>query len=60
MIIGTPVATRLFGSAAKEIFVPAIINETVVPTRIVGTADPTIIVLMIYYWKSCVRICLNS
>ena len=32
-------------------FVPTV--GTVVPAMIVGTAVPTIIVLMAYYWKSC-------
>ena len=44
MIVGTPVATNVVGTATKVMFVPAMI---------VGTVVPTIIVLMAYYWKSC-------
>ena len=51
MIVVTDVL--VVGTAAEEIFVPAFIVGTVVPTMNVGIAVPTIIVLMAYYWKSC-------
>ena len=47
---------------SKEIFLPAIVVGTVVPTKIVGTAVPTRVVETAvptrvagtaYYWKSC-------
>ena len=53
MIVGIPVPTRDAGRTAKEIFVPTVIDRTVVPVMLVGTAVPTSIVLMAYYWKSC-------
>ena len=53
MIVVTAVSTRFVGTAAKKIFVPAINVGTNVPTKIDGTAVPTIIVLTAYYWKSC-------
>ena len=53
MIFGIAVPTRVFGTAAKEIFVLVIIVGTDVLTIIVGTDVPTIIVLPAYYWKSC-------
>ena len=49
----------VLGSAAKELFVPAILIETVVPTIIVGKDVQTIIVLMVYYWKSCIPFRIN-
>ena len=53
MIVVTAVSTRAVETAAKDIFVPAIIVGTIVPTKIVETAVPTIIVETAYYWKSC-------
>ena len=49
MIVVIAVSRRDVGTAAKEIFVPAIIVGTMVPTKIVGTAVPTIIVETAYY-----------
>ena len=54
MIFGIAVPTRVFGTAAKEIFVLVIIVGTDVLTMIVGTDVPTIIVVTANYWKSCV------
>ena len=54
MIAGIPVPTRDAGRTAKEIFVPTVIDRTVVPVMLVRTAVPTSIVLMAYYWKSCI------
>ena len=47
MVVGTVVPTMIVGTAG--------------PTKVVGTAPkemfvPAIIVLMAYYWKSCVHI----
>ena len=53
MIVRTAVPIRVVLAAAKKCLFPQPLLDQVVPAMIVGTALPTINVLMAYYWKSC-------